>query len=130
MFRRNAVTCSNRQVNDHYVKSVQIRSFSGPHFPVFSSNTTRYGTEKNPYLDTFHSVDVRRKKWICCQKLLFTEAAVLRRSWKKVFWNMQQICRRTPTSKCDFVQFLGSCFCICWLPFPNCYFRISIMYAR
>ena len=31
------------------VKSVQIRSFSGP-------NTGKYGPEKSPYLDTFHAV--------------------------------------------------------------------------
>ena len=31
------------------MKSVQIRSFSGPYFPVF-------GAEKTPYLDTFHAV--------------------------------------------------------------------------
>ena len=36
--------------------------FSGPYFPVFglnteiSSNTGKYGPEKNPYLDTFHTV--------------------------------------------------------------------------
>ena len=38
------------------VKSVQIRSFSGPHFPVFSPNTGKYGPEKNLYLDTFQAV--------------------------------------------------------------------------
>ena len=32
----------------HCVKSVQIRSFFGPYFPVF-------GSEKTPYLDTFHA---------------------------------------------------------------------------
>ena len=31
-------------------------SFSGPHFPVFSPNTGKYGPEKIPYLDTFHAV--------------------------------------------------------------------------
>ena len=42
----------------HCVKSVQIRSFSGPYFPisVFSPNTGKYGPEKTPYLDTFHAV--------------------------------------------------------------------------
>ena len=30
--------------------------FSGPHFPVFSPNTGKYGPEKTPYLDTFHAV--------------------------------------------------------------------------
>ena len=32
----------------HCVKSVQIRSFSGPYFPVFGSNTDIYG-RKSPY---------------------------------------------------------------------------------
>ena len=40
----------------HCVKSVQIRSFSGPYFPVFGMNTGKYGPEKTPYLDTFHTV--------------------------------------------------------------------------
>ena len=33
----------------HCVESIQIRSFSGPYFPVF-------GPEKTPYLDSFHAV--------------------------------------------------------------------------
>ena len=40
----------------HYVKSVQIQSFSGSYFPVFSRNTRNYGPEKTPYLDIFHAV--------------------------------------------------------------------------
>ena len=42
----------------HCVKSVQIRSLSGPHFPVFGLNTEIYGPEKTPYLGTFHVVIV------------------------------------------------------------------------
>ena len=50
----------SRNVNRyHCVKSVQIRSFSGPYFPVFSSNTGKYGPEKTLYLDTFHAVYAR-----------------------------------------------------------------------
>ena len=30
--------------------------FSGPYFPLFSPNTGKYGPEKTPYLDTFHTV--------------------------------------------------------------------------
>ena len=44
------------QKNIHYVKSVQIRSFSSPYFPLFWLNTGKYGPEKSPYLDTFHAV--------------------------------------------------------------------------
>ena len=53
----------------HYVKSVQIRSFSGPYFPVLELNTeiysinhiiqSEYGkirTRKTPCLNTFHAV--------------------------------------------------------------------------
>ena len=29
---------------------------SGPYFPVFSSNTGKYGPEITPYLDTFHAM--------------------------------------------------------------------------
>ena len=45
----------------HCMKSVQIRSFSGPYFPVFSPDTGKYGLEKTPYLDTFHTVQVSKK---------------------------------------------------------------------
>ena len=53
----------------HFVKSVPIRSFSGPYFPVFGLNAERYGvslriqskcgkmrTRKTPNTDTFHAV--------------------------------------------------------------------------
>ena len=30
--------------------------FSGPHFPVFSPSTGKYGQEKTLYLDSFHAV--------------------------------------------------------------------------
>ena len=39
-----------------FPKSVQIRSFSGLYFPVFGLNMRKYGPEKTPYLDSFHSV--------------------------------------------------------------------------
>ena len=51
------------------MKTVRIRSLSGPYFPAFRLNTKRYGvflriqseywkkrTRKTPYLDTFHAV--------------------------------------------------------------------------
>ena len=38
------------------MKIVQIRSFFGPYFPVFSPNAEKYGPEKTLYLDTFHAV--------------------------------------------------------------------------
>ena len=28
---------------------------SGPYYPVFSLNTGKYGPERTPYLDTFHT---------------------------------------------------------------------------
>ena len=34
------------------MKSVQVRSYSSPYFPVFSPNTGKYGPEITPYLDT------------------------------------------------------------------------------
>ena len=59
-----------KRVSQHCLKSVQIRSFSDPYFPVFGLNTDiygvnlgnfspnlgKYGLEKTPYLDTFHAV--------------------------------------------------------------------------
>ena len=42
----------------HCVKSVQIRNFFGPYFPIFRLNAGKYGPEKTPYLDTFHAVVV------------------------------------------------------------------------
>ena len=40
----------------HCLKSVPIQMFSGPYFAVFSPNTGKYGPQKTPYLDTFHTV--------------------------------------------------------------------------
>ena len=53
----------------HYVKSVRIRNFSGPHFPVFGLNTEEYSVSlriqsecenirnrKTPNTYTFHVV--------------------------------------------------------------------------
>ena len=37
---------NSRVRHKHFVKSVQIRSFSGPYFPVFSPNTGKYGHRK------------------------------------------------------------------------------------
>ena len=37
---------------------VQIWSFFGPCFPVFSPNTRKHGPEKTRYLDHFHAVKV------------------------------------------------------------------------
>ena len=34
------------------------RVFSGPYFPVFGMNTGKYGEQKTPYLDTFHTVKI------------------------------------------------------------------------
>ena len=31
----------------HYLKSVRIRSYSGPHFPAFGLNTERYGENED-----------------------------------------------------------------------------------
>ena len=36
--------------------------FSGPYFPVFNQKTGKYGTEKIPYLDTFHEVHLTANK--------------------------------------------------------------------
>ena len=43
-------------IQSHCVKSVQIRSLSSPHFSALGPNVRKYGTEKTPYLDTFHTV--------------------------------------------------------------------------
>ena len=55
----------------HFVKSVRIRNFSGPYFPIFGLNTEIYGvslrnqsecgkirTRKTLNTDTFHAVSV------------------------------------------------------------------------
>ena len=40
---------SMKQNKQHYVKSVRIRSFSGPYFPVFGLNAVKYGPEISEY---------------------------------------------------------------------------------
>ena len=46
----------------HYVKSVRIRSYSGPHFPAFGLNIQsecgKMRTRVTPNADTFHPVTV------------------------------------------------------------------------
>ena len=57
-------------INKHCVKSVRIRSFSGPYFPAFGLNgeilrispcsaqmRESADQKKTPYLDTFHAVE-------------------------------------------------------------------------
>ena len=45
------------------VKVSKYGVFSGPYFPVFGLNTGKYGSEKTPYLDTFHAVLVSEKSF-------------------------------------------------------------------
>ena len=61
--------CGCNVCNAHCVKSVRIRSYSGPYFPAFERNTERYGvclhiqlecgkirTRRTPNTGTFHAV--------------------------------------------------------------------------
>ena len=53
------ILCLGKLLNIHCVKSVLIRSFSGPYFPAFGLNTKRYSvcrTRKTPNTDTFYAV--------------------------------------------------------------------------
>ena len=63
--------------NNHCVKSVRIRSYSGPYFPAFGLNMERYSvslhiqskygkmlTRITPNMDTFYAVNVLRRKKI------------------------------------------------------------------
>ena len=45
-------------VNQHCLKSVQIRCFCGSYFPLFRPNTGKYVPQKTPYLDNFHAVQL------------------------------------------------------------------------
>ena len=79
----------------HFVKSVRIRSFSGPHFPAFGLNTGRSSvflciqseywkiwTRKTPNTDTFHAVLHFHKNY---QKTL-----TLYKSLTTSFWENQK----------------------------------------
>ena len=51
--------------------------FSGPYFPVFSPSAGKYGSEKTPYLDTFHAVIVSKTlNWEQILILLFDSSIV------------------------------------------------------
>ena len=50
-------------VEGHCMKSVQIRSFSGPYLSIFELNAGKHGPGKTSYLETFHAVGVCR--WVC-----------------------------------------------------------------
>ena len=71
MFQSNPNGLQIRFYDDyvHYVKSVRIRGYSGPHFPILGLNTERYGvflhiqsecgkmrTRTTPNTGTFHAV--------------------------------------------------------------------------
>ena len=43
---------------DTRLKVFKYGVFSGPYFPLFELNTTKYGPEKTLYLDTFHAVEI------------------------------------------------------------------------
>ena len=64
----------NNQYNNHCLKSVRIRSYSGPYFLAFGVNMERYGaffhiqsecgkirTRITPNADTFHLVEDIKK---------------------------------------------------------------------
>ena len=70
----------------HYVKSVRIWSYSGPHFPAFGLNTDRYSvsfriyseyrkmrTRITPYTDNVHAVKLEhmRNQLMASNRLLF-----------------------------------------------------------
>ena len=73
-------------INNHYVKSVQIRSFFWSGFSriqteygeihVFSLNAGKYGPEKAPYLDTFQAVNQKRSTIKSSRLLMFYKVAV------------------------------------------------------
>ena len=44
----------------HCVKSVLIRSYSGPHFPAFGLNAGKMKTRITPNTDTFYSVGLNK----------------------------------------------------------------------
>ena len=50
------------------LREMCVRVSSGPYFPVFSPNTEKCGSEKTPYLDTFHAVIVYLKPGLCLRK--------------------------------------------------------------
>ena len=64
------------------MKSVRIRSYSGPYFPAFGLNTEKYSvslriqsewekmrTRRTAYTDTFHAVDIKiPRKWFTEQR--------------------------------------------------------------
>ena len=67
-------------ITDHYGLSLltvwkvsKYGVFSGPYFPVFSSNTGKYGPGKTPYFDTFHTMaaalcDISLKQYVRSKK--------------------------------------------------------------
>ena len=48
----------------HCIKSVKIRSISGPYFPLFSLVTGKYRPQKYPYLNTFQTVGVLKDVYV------------------------------------------------------------------
>ena len=78
---RNGSTMTFLRFSNWRVKSVRIRSFSGPYFPAFGLNTKRYSvslriqsectkirTRKTPNTDTFYAVNR-----LCQRNLLISQ---------------------------------------------------------
>ena len=70
--------------------------FSDPYFPVFSSNTGKYGPEKIPYLDTFYVVNVHNmikhvKNLAAFAAKCFTDVSLFyEQNWFS--WNCYNLC--------------------------------------
>ena len=88
------------QKNIHYVKSVQIRSFSSPYFPLFWLNTGKYGPEKSPYFNwILESTDQKNLRiWTLftqcidlIKSLVLVHLQAMKQYWQQILWRFWDV---------------------------------------
>ena len=70
--------------------------FSGPYFTMFGLNAGKYGPEKTPYLDTFHTV------------ILFNNSSKILKPFRE-FRTNQQTCNTAQKIKFSIKDFFRKC---------------------
>ena len=71
--KRQWILVETEVVMSHTLWKVsKCRVLSGLYFPIFSPNTGKYGPEKTPYLNTFHTVTTIYSKVNIANKLIKT----------------------------------------------------------
>ena len=113
MLQKRLLSCSFKRSlkNKYCVKSVRIRSFSGPYFPAFELNKERYSvslripsecrkirTRKTPNRDTFHVVKYKSHLMF----ILLLSSDINLNPETVITTRKDKLCEVLPTQNCIF----------------------------